>query len=75
MKPFPDLEDAEAVAKRGRMSLLASARNEAEASLRDTYTWMTGSTWDDLPPSIARLREAIDRLQAISDAHKRYFSS
>ena len=75
MKPLPNLDDEAAVLRRGRMSLLASARNEAEAELRDAYTAMTGCDWFEFRDKLDRVQAAVQRLDTIAILHAHHVNS
>ena len=52
--------------RRGRMSLLASARSEAEAEMRDAYTALTGCPWHEFRDRLDRVGAAFQRLDTIA---------
>lgn len=72
MRPLPDLDNTAAVIARGRASLLASARNEAEAELRDRFTLLTGCTWSEYADRLAGVKAAVQRLDEISAMYDAY---
>lgn len=66
MKPLPDLDDTAAMIRRGKLSALAAARNEAESALRDAYTLLTGADWFEYGERLLKVKEAVQRLDTIS---------
>lgn len=66
MKPLPDLDDASAMAARGRRSVLMSARNEACEALRDACVACQSADISDAIPPALRAIEAAERLQSVS---------
>lgn len=64
MKPLPDLNDAAAMAARGRRSTLMQARKEALEMLRDEATFLNSVDLADL--SGGHLREIAFRLDEIA---------
>jgi len=65
LKKLPDLTDAEAMAARGRRSVLASARNEACEALRDACVACQSADFGDAQAPLKAI-EAAERLQTIA---------
>jgi len=67
VKPLPDLNDAAAMAARGRRSVLMSARNEACEELRDVSVAIQRCDVfnDDVSEFVKRGHAALDRLQQL----------
>jgi hypothetical protein len=66
MKPLPDLDNEAAMLKRGRLSVIASARKDAAETLRDAYTLMQSNDWADLATHARVARDAADRLVTLA---------
>jgi hypothetical protein len=62
MKPLPNLDDEDAMLRRGRMSALLAARKEAAETLRDAHTFMQSNDWADWTTHARVARDAADRL-------------
>lgn len=67
MRAIPDLTNTEAMARRGRGSVLVSSRNEACELLRDSMVRLQSADLfrDDIAGPINDARSAIDRLEAL----------
>lgn len=67
LKALPNLGNADAMASRGRMSSLMSARNEACEMLRDVVVSIqhVDVLRSDIGDLLADAREALDRLDEI----------
>lgn len=64
LRPLPDLDDATAMAKLGRLSALRNARLDAAHALRDAVTRIQSGQADDLA-EVRMARAALDRLEEI----------
>ena len=67
MKPLPNVEDTEAMRKRGVASALWAARTDAIGCLRDAYTAMQAADWIELQHHAAIARDAADRIVKLAD--------
>ena len=67
MRPLPNLEDAAAMAARGRRSVLMSARNDACQELRDVAVALQSCDvfTEDVGPLCKRGRDALARLTQV----------
>ena len=61
--------------RRGRMSMLAAARNDAESELRDAYTDLTGSDWHEFRDRLDRVSAAVRRLDTIAVLHAHHINN
>ena len=66
MKPLPDLDNADAMIKRGRLSAIGAARKEAAESLRDQCTILQGCSWDAIQHHAPVAKDALDRLLTLA---------
>ncbi len=66
MKPLPPLADEAAMLKRGRLSAIGSARNEALQELRDSCSYCQSADWDDLRGCADRAIAAAERLKTVA---------
>ncbi|WP_421883197.1 hypothetical protein [Methylibium sp.] len=64
LRPIPDLDDAAAMAKLGRLSALRNARLDAAHALRDAVVRIQSGQADDLA-EINLARAALDRLEEV----------
>jgi len=62
MRALPNLDDEAAMLKRGRLSVIISARKEAAETLRDAHTFMQSNDWADWATHARVARDAADRL-------------
>lgn len=69
MRPLPDLANAAAMAKLGRLSALRSARADTLHALRDTTARLLSGQHDDAA-EIVQARGLLDRLQAVIDLER-----
>lgn len=65
LRPLPDFNDPEKLAKLGREYALREAWRDALSQLRDSVTALNS----DHPDALASARQAVDRLEQIK-AHK-----
>lgn len=65
LRPLPDFNDSEKLAKLGREYALREAWRDALSQLRDSVTALNS----DHPDALASARQAVDRLEQIK-AHK-----
>lgn len=65
LRPLPDFNDSEKLAKLGREYALREAWRDALSQLRDSVTALNS----DHPDALASARQAVDRLEKIK-AHK-----
>jgi hypothetical protein len=66
MKPLPDLQDIEAMAARGRRSVLLSARNTTLEMLRDDFTRLQSAGIEEMDLLTPAIEESAERLAEIS---------
>ena len=66
MKPIPDINNQDAMVKRGQMSALGSARNDATEELRDALSTVNSATWEQLHGEAVKARAAAERLLTLS---------
>lgn len=66
MRPLPDLTDEAAMLRRGRMSALGAARNEALQALRDAFTHAQSAEYRDLPAALEAMQAPIERLRTVA---------
>jgi hypothetical protein len=66
LRPLPNLTDASAMEKLGRLSALRSARLDAFHGLRDCVTRLQSASEVDDLAIIADARKCLDRLEEVS---------
>jgi hypothetical protein len=66
MRPLPDLSNADVLILRGKMSVLASSRNDAAATLRDATTAVQSAEWSELYVHASVAAAAAERLQKLA---------
>jgi len=66
MRPPPNLNDEQAMLKRGRRSALGAARKEATEALRDALVAIQSAGWDTLRDEAAAAHGAADRLMTLA---------
>jgi signal transduction histidine kinase len=64
LRPLPDLDDAAAMAKLGRLSAIRNARLDALHEMRDAFTRLQSANSDDAE-EIANLKAALARLEEV----------
>ena len=64
LRPLPDLDDAAAMAKLGRLSAIRNARLDALHEMRDAFTRLQSANCDDAE-EIANLKAALARLEEV----------
>ena len=68
MKPLPNLNDEAAMLRRGKLSALGSARNDAAETLRDACTRLQACDYGDIAKHVAEADAALVRLLVIVSA-------
>lgn len=66
MKPLPNINDEPAMLKRGKLSAIASARNDAFNELRDAVTLIQSAQGHDIEPLVNRVKAAVDRVATLA---------
>lgn len=64
LRPLPDLDNAQAMTRLGRLSAIRSARLDAAHELRDVVTRLQGAS-ADVRAEVATARAALDRLEEL----------
>jgi hypothetical protein len=64
LRPIPDLDNAQAMTKLGRLSAIRSARMDATNELRDVVTRLQGTS-ADVRAEIEAARVALTRLEEL----------
>jgi len=68
LRPLPDLNNAETLAKLGREYALREARRDAISQLRDAVTGLQSPHSDAQGMALKQAREAVERLEQIAAA-------
>ena len=66
MHSLPDLTNEPAMLKRGQRSAIGSARNEAQAALRDACTYCQTCEWEGLVKFADDAIKAAERLKTVA---------